>query len=278
MNGVRKPLLVASDVDGTLIDPLDRISDRTRRAVAAVRADGVPFVLATGRPPRWVHLISDELELDGYAVTANGALVYDVGERRVVRSWLLEPPLLGDVASALLKAIPGCAFAVERAPDGAAPTFVPDQPYGAFLAENGYTHAWPESRSVEVSRAEVLGQPAIKLLVRHEGMTSEEMSAAAEAVLAGAVGITFSTSAGLIELASPGITKATGLAWVAEQLGVAQADVLAFGDMANDLEMIKWAGCGVAMANGLPELVALADEVTASNAEDGVAAVLERWF
>ncbi|GAA2814887.1 Cof-type HAD-IIB family hydrolase [Crossiella cryophila] len=278
MNPVRKPLLVASDVDGTLIDPLDRLTERTRRAVAAVRAAGIPFVLSTGRPPRWVHLVSDELELDGYAVTANGALVYDVGQRQVVRSWLLEPVLLGDVATALARAIPGCALAVERPPNGDEPTFLPDQPYGAFLSEHGYTHAWPESQSVEASRAEILGHPAIKLLVRHEGMNSSAMAVAAEAALAGAVGITFSTSAGLIELASPGITKATGLAWVSERLGVAQADVIAFGDMANDLEMIEWAGHGVAMANAHPELIALADEVTASNAEDGVAAVLERWF
>lgn len=275
---MRKPLLVASDVDGTLLDLKDRISERTRRAVTAVRAAGIPFVLATGRPPRWIHLVSDELGVDGMAVGANGALVYDLGSRTVLRSWVLEPIVLHDAASALAKAIPGCAFAVERAPNGQGPEFVPDLPYGHFISESGYRHAWDDSGAVEASRAEVLGKAAIKLLVRHEGMTSEEMAVAARAVLEGAVDVTYSTSAGLIELASPGITKATGLAWVAERLGVAAADVLAFGDMPNDCAMIEWAGHGVAMGNAHPDLTALADEVTASNSEDGVAAVLERWF
>ncbi len=275
---MRKPLLVATDVDGTLLDPHERLSERTRRVVASVLTAGVPFVLSTGRPPRWISMVSEPLGLRGYAVTTNGALVYDLGTDRVAKSWLLPPMLLHDAASALAKAIPGCAFAVERPPNGEAPTFLPDQPYGAFLSEHGYTHAWPNSQSVEASRAEILGQPAIKLLVRHEGMRSEEMSIAAEAVLNGAAGITYSTSNGLIELAAPGITKATGLSWVADQHGVAQADVIAFGDMPNDLEMLRWAGHGVAMGNAHPDLLAVADEVTATNGEDGVAAVLERWF
>ena len=82
----------------------------------------------------------------------------------------------------------------------------------------------------------------------------------------------------LVELAAAGVTKATGLARVAESAGVARSDVIAFGDMPNDVDMLRWAGHGVAMGNGHPDVLAVADEVTASNTDDGVALVLERWF
>ncbi|MGO1053137.1 HAD family hydrolase [Crossiella sp. CA198] len=275
---MREPVLVASDLDGTLLGPLAHLSERTRAAVAAVRAAGVPFVLATGRPARWTYPVSDRLGLDGYAVTANGAVVHHLGERRAAHSWLLEPVLLADAASALAKAIPGCSFAVELGPEHA-----PDHPDGVFLTELAYPDGWPESNwpggaLAHAPLAEVLGRPAIKLLVQRAGVPSAELCLAAEAVLAGAVDITYSSGTGMIELAAPGISKATGLHWIAERLGLNQADVLAFGDMPNDLDMIKWAGHGVAMANAHPDLHSLADEVTATNAEDGVAQVLERWF
>ncbi|MCK2240153.1 MULTISPECIES: HAD family hydrolase [unclassified Crossiella] len=275
---MREPLLVASDLDGTLLGPLAHLSERTRAAVAAVTAAGVPFVLATARPPRWTHPISDRLGLAGYAVTANGALIHHLGERRAARSWPLDPVLLADVASALAKAIPGCSFAVELSPEHA-----PEFPDGVFLTELEHPIGWPEpllpgGSLAHAPLAEVLGRPAVKLLVQRAGVPSAELCLAAEAVLAGAVDITYSGAGAMIELSAPGVSKATGLRWVAERLGVNQAEVLAFGDMPNDLDMIKWAGHGVAMANAHPDLHSLADEVTATNAEDGVAQVLERWF
>jgi hypothetical protein len=129
-----------------------------------------------------------------------------------------------------------------------------------------------------VPRAEILGHGAIKLLVSRPGMTSDEMADAAREVLGDAVDVTFSSSSGLIEVAAPGITKATGLAEVAQRLGVPAERTIAFGDMPNDLAMLRWAGHGVAMANAHPAVLAAADEVTAPNSEDGVAQVLERWW
>jgi hydroxymethylpyrimidine pyrophosphatase-like HAD family hydrolase len=129
-----------------------------------------------------------------------------------------------------------------------------------------------------VSRAEVLGYKAVKLLVRHPGMTSGEMAVAAAAALDDAVAITFSTNKGLIEISAPGVTKATGLADAAERLSLAAEDVIAFGDMPNDIEMLQWAGHGVAMANGHEAVLAIADEIAAPNSQDGLAQVLERWF
>jgi hypothetical protein len=90
--------------------------------------------------------------------------------------------------------------------------------------------------------------------------------------------LTFSHPRGLVEMSLPGVTKATGLAEVARDLEVDAADVVAFGDMPNDLEMLLWAGHGVAMGNAHPALLDVANEVTASHADDGLAVVLERWF
>lgn len=263
---MEKPLLVASDVDGTLLGLDERVSPRTAAAVARVLATGTPFVLVTGRPPRWVPVVAEQTGLSGYAVCANGAVLYDIAGDVIVWQRDLGPVELHDIAHALGEAMPGVTFATERVGDG--PTFV---------AEHDYLHAWAENAS-RYSRAEVFGHPAVKLLARHPGMTSASMTEAACAVLGDEVSVTFSTGSGLIEIARAGVTKATGLADVAARFGIEAANVIAFGDMPNDVSMLGWAGCGVAMANGHQDALDAADEVTAANHEDGVAQILERWF
>lgn len=264
---------MASDVDGTLLSPLHEVTGRTAEAVRRVVAAGVPFVLATGRPPRWVPEVAQAAGLDGYAVCANGAVLYHVGQDRVIWQKTLDPVLVGDIMTALDDLLPGVAFAVERTGASAFDETVPQ-----FIAEDGYTHPWPEGPEPDGDRTGLLTVPVVKLLVRHRAMTSEAMAEAVTGVLGDQVDVTFSTGLGLVELAAPGVTKATGLADVAERLGVAPAEVVAFGDMPNDVDMLGWAGHGVAMANGHPEALAAADEITGPNAEDGVAMVLERWF
>jgi Cof subfamily protein (haloacid dehalogenase superfamily) len=263
---VEEPRLIASDVDGTLLDPMARLTERTGRVVANVVASGTPFVLVSGRPPRWITPVAELASLDGYAVCANGAVVYDLGTGRVLAAQELDPVLLTDVAHALDEVLPGVRLAAER-------TRSPE-----FLTEHGYTNPWGDAERNPVSRAELLGRPAIKLLAWNAGLTSEEMATAALAVLADAVDVTYSTNRGLIELSARGVTKAFGLAEVCRRLGIDADDVVAFGDMPNDVEMLSWAGHGVAMANAHPTALEVADEITGSNGEDGVAQVLERWF
>jgi hydroxymethylpyrimidine pyrophosphatase-like HAD family hydrolase len=259
-------------VDGTLLDPDARVTDRTARAVKSVVASGTPFVLVSGRPPRWIAPVSTPTGLDGYAVCANGAVLYDIGADRVLLAHDLEPMLLNGITHALTSVLPGIRLAAERA--GASALGL-----SPFLAEHGYRNPWgDEDGYAEVPRAEVLGQPAIKLLVRHAGLTSTEMAEAAAGVLDHEVDVTFSTDRGLIEISAAGVTKAFGLAEVCRRLEVDAADVLAFGDMPNDVAMLRWAGHGVAMANGHAAAIDAADEITGPNSEDGVAQVLERWF
>jgi hydroxymethylpyrimidine pyrophosphatase-like HAD family hydrolase len=271
---VERPQLIASDVDGTLLGPSESLTARTVATVRRVLEAGVPFVLASGRPPRWIAPIAKPLELTGYAVCANGAVLYDCAREAIVEvHGLLEPTLLHDIASALDKALPGCRLATERVSTGPV-----DHDMRNFVIEPDYHNPWGDGEGRTGPRAEVLGHPAIKLLVSHRGMSSEEMADAVNALFDREVDVTYSSSGGLVEVSAHGITKATGLADVVGRLEIEPAKVIAFGDMPNDVEMLRWAGHGVAMENGHPAVLAVADEVTGPAGHDGVAQVLERWF
>lgn len=271
---MEKPSLIASDVDGTLLPPTEEVTERTADVVNRAVSDGVPVVLVSGRPPRWIPAVAEDVGLDGYAVCANGAVLYDIGADRVVEvHGMLDPLLLADVADALDFALPGCRLAAERIGTKAI-----DPDVRAFVTEADYYNPWGSNEGLVVPRAEVLGHPAVKLLVSHAKMSSDEMAAAARAVLDHSVDITFSSRGGLIELAAHGVTKATGLAGVAARFGVTAEKTISFGDMPNDVAMLRWAGHGVAVANAHPVVLDVADEITAPNVEDGVAQVLERWF
>lgn len=268
-----KPLLVATDVDGTLLDDDENVSPRTRSVVRAVVEAGAQFVLATGRPPRWVQPIVDQLGFAPMAVCANGAVIYDPSTDRIVSARTLSADALGQLAEIATRVIPGAGLAVERvgatAHDAATPQFV---------SSPGYEHAWLNPDNTEVSVEDLLSAPAVKLLIRKAGARSADMAAALARHIGLEGDITYSTNNGLIEIVPLGVSKATGIEELARPLDIEPADIVTFGDMPNDVPMLGWAGLGVAMGNAHPEAVAAADEVTATNAEDGVARVLERWW
>lgn len=264
---MQTPRLVASDVDGTLLAADERPSRRTVEVLRRVDAAGVPFVMVTGRPPSWMTEIAALVGLPGLVVCANGAVLYDSATRAVLHAETLDPVLLSDAAHALRSALPGCGLAVERL--GGEPS---------FLCEPGYRHAWPNAEYTVVPPARLVGHPAVKLLVRQPDMTSDAMAVAAKAVLGDSVEVTFSAGNGLVELSARGTTKGSGLAAVARHHGVPPEEVVAFGDMPNDLPMLAFAGHAVAVANAHPDVLAAADEVTGPNVADGVAEVLERWY
>ncbi|WP_179471435.1 HAD family hydrolase [Mycolicibacterium vinylchloridicum] len=267
------PALIATDVDGTLLDDDERITPRTRRAVRAAVASGVQFVLATGRPPRWVSPVVEALGFAPMAVCANGAVIYDSENDRIISARTLSVDMLTELAEIATRVIPGAGLAVERigrtAHDSATPQFV---------SSPGYEHAWLNPDNTEVSIEDLLSAPAVKLLIRKSGARSSDMAAELVKHIGIQGDITYSTNNGLIEINPLGTSKATGVEEVARPLEITAEDVVAFGDMPNDVPMLRWAGHGVAMGNAHPDAVAAANEVTASNAEDGLARVLERWW
>ena len=256
--------LVATDLDGTLVRHDGTISARSRAALAAAEEAGIAVALVTGRPPRWMAPVAEATGHRGVAVCANGAILYDLHTERIVGSTLLSPDVLRDVVDRLRAEVPGLAFAVEYGPD--------------FGHEPAYVHGW-EIGDVDVrvgATEALLDRPAAKLLARHPTMGCDELLELGTAVLGSDVVVTASSTDALLEIAAAGVTKATGLASLAERAGVPAAEVVAFGDMPNDLPMLAWAGHSVAVANAHPSVLAAADEVAPSNDDDGVAQVLER--
>ncbi|MFD4369062.1 HAD family hydrolase [Rhodococcus sp. NPDC058521] len=268
-----RPSLVASDVDGTLIGHDERVSARTRSAVSDVVASGTPFVLATGRPPRWIPPVVDGLGFAPFAVCANGAVIYDSATDRVLSAATLGVDLLEWLADLAATVLPGSGLAAERVGASAHDAATPQ-----FVSEPGYEHAWLNPDNTELSGVELLSAPAVKLLVRLPGATSQSMVDALAPHVAGQADLTYSTDNGLVELSASGITKASGLLYLADHLGVDPAYAVAFGDMPNDIPMLSLAGTGVAVENAHPDAKAAADEVTTTNVDDGVAKVLERWW
>ncbi|MFN8068199.1 MAG: HAD family hydrolase [Mycolicibacterium insubricum] len=268
-----RPALIASDVDGTLLDDDERVTPRTRAAVRDAVADGARFVLATGRPPRWIAPVVDGLGFAPIAVCANGAVIYDPATDRILSANTLSADALAELADIATRVIPGVGLAVERVGAGAHDAVTPQ-----FVSSPGYEHAWLNPDNTEVSLPDLLSEPAIKLLIRRAGATSAEMAAALAPHLSGQGDLTYSTDNGLIEVVPSGISKATGVAAVAAPDGIGPAGCVTFGDMPNDIAMLAWAGHGVAMGNAHVEVKAAADEVTAANSADGLAVVLERLF
>ncbi len=268
-----KPKMVATDVDGTLIDHDERVTARTKAAVGALIADGVPFVLATGRPPRWIDPVVQGLGYAPLCVCGNGAVIYDSAADRVLASMTLDVPTLSWLADVAERALPGCGLAAERVGESAHDAVTPQ-----FVSSPQYEHAWLNPDDTSVAREEVIDAPAIKMLIRLPGARSSDMRTVLAPLIGERADITYSTEHGLIELSAPGITKAAGLSVVAQRLGVDEATIVAFGDMPNDVPMLTMAGLGVAMRNAHPEALAAADEIAESNSDDGVARVLERWW
>ncbi|BBY86037.1 HAD family hydrolase [Mycolicibacterium tokaiense] len=273
MTDTTPPALIATDVDGTLLDDHERVSPRTRAAVRAAVDAGTTFILATGRPPRWIPPVVDGLGFAPLAVCANGAVVYDPATDRILSARTLSADALAALADIALRVIPGAGLAVERVGRSAHDAATPQ-----FVSSPGYEHAWLNPDNTEVSIEDLLSAPAVKLLIRKAGATSAEMAVELEKHIGTEGDITYSTNNGLIEVVPLGISKATGVEEVAAPLGIGAEGIIAFGDMPNDIPMLRWSGHGVAMGNAHPEAVAAADEVTARNSEDGLALVLERFW
>ena len=254
--------MIATDVDGTLLDADENVTARTREAV-----------LSAGRPPRWISPVVDQLGFAPMSVCANGAVLYDPNTDTIVSARTLSADVLRELAELSSRAIPGAGLAVERVGRSAHDAATPQ-----FVSSPGYEHAWLNPDNTEVSLEDLLSAPAVKLLIRQAGARSDDMAAALARYIGTQGDITYSTNNGLIEIVPPGISKATGVDEVARPLEIDAADIVAFGDMPNDVPLLSWAGLGVAMGNAHPAAVEAADEVTAPNTEDGLAQVLERYW
>jgi hypothetical protein len=262
----RAPRLVATDLDGTIVPWDGEISDRTVAVLKSLESQGVPVVFVTGRPPRWLPDVAARTGHTGLAVCANGALLYDMKSDQVVDTFPLSVEVGLEVARRLRDALPDVAFAVETAE--------------GFAHEPHYVSRYDVGRQRQVAAIEqIYADPATKLLARHEAMDMEEFAAAAREVVGDLAELTHSGGQGaLLEISAAGVSKASTLAIVCEQHGIDAADVVAFGDMPNDLPMLAWAGRPYAVRTGHPDVIAAVDDLVDPPEEDGVARELERLF
>jgi Cof subfamily protein (haloacid dehalogenase superfamily) len=260
-----KPRLIASDMDGTLLRWDDTVSEATVTELERWRADGVPVVLATGRPPRWMERIRDVLGY-GTAVCCNGAVLLDLERFEIVHEEPLQPHVLESLTTELRRRQPDTWFAVE---------------YGLeFRHEPIYRPRWDVDAPgvAEATLDELVAQPVAKLLARHEHLPRDEFVALVEDVVGERATVTNSSTDALAEISAAGVTKASGLARVAAGHGIGPENVVVFGDMPNDIAAFEWVraagGRAVAMAHAHPDLMAVATDVTDTNDDDGVARFL----
>ncbi|MGZ4436972.1 MAG: HAD family hydrolase [Nocardioidaceae bacterium] len=259
------PRLVATDLDGTLLHSDGTVTARTRKVLAALEDRGVTVVFVTGRPIRWMDALWEHVGGHGVAICSNGGIVYDVHNRAVSRARVVPVDVGVEVGRVLRGAVPGTTFALEKT--------------GGFAREPEFMPRVPPPYEIPQGPLErILDDTVVKILARHEQADPEEFWAEVESHVGHLVTTTWSSTGALVEMSGAGVTKASTLALVCEEHGVAPHEVVAFGDMPNDLPLLSWAGTAYAMANAHPSVRELAPHVAPANDEDGVARVLEELF
>jgi 5-amino-6-(5-phospho-D-ribitylamino)uracil phosphatase len=257
-----RPRLVALDIDGTLVDRNGFMPATVAEAVALIVQAGVPVVLSTGRSWHGTKPVFDELALpSGPAVCSNGAVVVRYPPQEIIKAITFDPrPVIARVEDFA----PGTMIAVEEIGRGYRlnERFPGDDLTGELIIEDA---------------EQLSSRPVTRVIVRDPTRSDEDFLDLARHL--GMHGVTYFVGWGSwLDIAPDGVNKATALAEVAAGFGVGAADVLAFGDGRNDIEMLRWAGRGVAMGDAPDEVKAAADDVTKTIDDGGPAAELRDWF
>lgn len=260
------PRLIATDLDGTLLSPSGELTPRTVAALQAATDAGVIVVFASGRPP---FIAAREIEAAGrgvqYGVMANGTIVCTLPDATTLHSVSFDAPVAIEAVRTMRAHDPaiGVALATDR----------------GFTAEAGFRERMPIDPGGESVPDALVGHDgatvAIKLLAFHPTRTAHDLIAELPAVLGPDLVIAH-MGADAVEVAPAGADKGIGLRWLLAHLDIDGADVVVFGDEINDLPMFAVAGRRIAVANAHPSVRDAADEVTESNADDGVARAIER--
>lgn len=305
-----RPRLIATDLDGTLLRDDKTVSDRTVAALAAAEEAGIEVFFVTGRPARWMDVVSAHVHGHGLAICGNGAAVVDLhggpGTHSFVKVRELTRECALDVVRRLRAAAPGTSFAVERtgglhheetypplhmepgesiAPaekllaesTGSGPAANGDGGAASAPAAPATTSA-PSASSAPTTSAtsSAADQPVLKVLAFHPGLAPDEFLVLARAAIGDRATVTRSSPSALLEISGPGVSKASTLELCCAERGITPQEVVAFGDMPNDIEMLAWAGTSYAMGNAHPDVVAAASGRTVANNDDGVAVVIEQ--
>ncbi len=262
----KRPKLIGTDLDGTIVAHYGFISERTKIAFTAANAAGIHIYFVTGRPIRWMTEIKENFNF-GLGICGNGAMLYDFLNEKILEEWLFSVEAQLETVKRLRAVIPPVTFAVE----------VNQQ----FAREKKYVPRWDiGADNVGVDEIEeIITAPALKILARCQNgeFSSDEMLVLAIKELAGIATVTHSNSTdSLLEISADGVSKGATLAKMADRHGLTADDCVTFGDNPNDFSMLTWASRSWAMADGHPDLMKHAKYQTDAHQEDGVAKVIER--
>ncbi|HEX3298331.1 MAG TPA: HAD family hydrolase [Nocardioides sp.] len=269
-----RPKLVALDIDGTLLKwvegvgtTYEQISPPVYDAVHRALDAGVHVVLASGRSPHGMTNVADLLDLHGdegeqlWVVASNGAVVFRYPPIDVVHEVTFDA---APAVRAVLQEHPSALVAVEERGVG----YRVNRPFPPGELSGEFTIA---------DVADLVAVPVSRVIIRDPDATADDFVAlGARLGLQGTDYVVGWTA--WLDLAPVGVSKASGLEYVARELGVDAPDVLAIGDGRNDIEMLQWAGRGVAMGQSIDEVQESADAVTGSVHDEGAAQELDRYW
>ncbi len=262
----RRPKLIATDLDGTIVPHYGQISDRTKEAFTNAHNEGIEIFYVTGRPPRWMPEIAEAFPF-GHGICGNGAMLYDIHNQKILEEWLMPVTNQIETVNRLRLAIPTISFAVEA--------------HNYFHREKAYVPRWDVGLdNIGVHDiTEIMESPALKILARcsDQELTSDEMLEIALKELEGVATVTHSNAHdSLLEINALGISKGATLSKMAERHGITAEESVAFGDNPNDFTMLSWAGRSWAMADGHPDGHKHAKFIADPHQEDGVAKEIEK--
>ncbi|WP_165958912.1 HAD family hydrolase [Actinomadura sp. KC345] len=258
------PRLIATDLDGTLLGAGGTVSARNAAALHRAARAGVVVLLVTGRSQHRLPEIYSQLGARYLTICANGGVVYDPVGERVLACRPVDPDRVRQVCMRLRERVPEVVFAAHV------------ECGGRVLHEPGWPRPGGEDGRAPAAPADLTGSPVVKLQARAPEREPESFAALVADAVGDLVEVTRQGYRGLVEMSRRGVTKGSALATVAGGLTIPAEDVLVFGDMPNDVPMMRWAGRSVAVANAHVEARAAAGEVTLSNVRDGVAVYVER--
>lgn len=270
------PKVVALDIDGTLLkwvdgpsDDYETISEPVYDAVHRALDAGAHIVLSSGRSPHGMTTIADLLHLprDGadrlWVVASNGAVVFRYPPMEVVHEETFDA---ATAVAAVLEHHPTALVAVE------------ERGVGGYRVNRVFPEGELSGEQLITEVGDIVGEPVSRVIIRDPQATADDfIELAAKLGLHGTDYVVGWTA--WLDLSPVGVSKASGLQHVCDAIGgLGAPDVLAIGDGRNDIEMLRWAGRGVAMGQSVDEVKAAADDVTASVHDEGAAVELSRWF